>query len=643
MLLEGAILKLISAEILNYRSIKSQTVLFQNQCQVLVGINESGKSNVLNALSTLSPKYKTTTGDERQNLPDEPETPEQSRIRFLFNLSKEDYDAILGRIVNRAYLKTSTKVLNNGATDVALTQFLKIFEQVLYDVDIRASTKSAKYYSFDEDAYTLNSELYKPTPECPEEFTFTNIDGNTVTPAVFKLLKLTETEKQQITEGYVEPASKKDLFNLVTGELLTYERDSLPEVVYWEFTDKDLLPTHVSLSRFTANPDEFKPLKNMFKLAGIDDIPEAIKREKAKGATQLNNLLKRVSISASDYLQRVWKEYKEVKFSLQMDGTNIRCTITEENEFPFGNRSDGFKKFLAFLLGVSSTSHTGTLSNALILIDEPETGLHPSGARYLRDELLKVSKSNYVVYSTHSIFMIDRHEIGRHLIVSKKRETTTLTSATVGNVVDEEVIFNAINYSTFEHLSEQNVLLEGWRDRRLLEVFTKSYEKAFFTKIGIIHGKGVPSFRALIPTLELAERKAVIVSDNDRAAKDSQKQFNDLGYQTEWLTYSEISSTTTAVTGEDFIKNEVLVDKFKVVTLAAGNEIVLQPNDLPDDDKLSFLKGKLLQSSYDDVQAKAAIEELKKAVFNNLTKTQIEDRYKQLIDDIKTYVEEKFQ
>jgi predicted ATP-dependent endonuclease of OLD family len=41
--------------------------------------------------------------------------------------------------------------------------------------------------------------------------------------------------------------------------------------------------------------------------------------------------------------------------------------------------------------------------NKVILLDEPETHLHPSGQKYLRNELLKISENNLVIYATHSI------------------------------------------------------------------------------------------------------------------------------------------------------------------------------------------------------------------------------------------------
>ena len=64
-----------------------------------------------------------------------------------------------------------------------------------------------------------------------------------------------------------------------------------------------------------------------------------------------------------------------------MDGDFIKCSVSEKNDFSFQKRSDGFKKFVAFLLTVSTKSRMGDLKNTLVLVDEPDSGLHPSGAQ----------------------------------------------------------------------------------------------------------------------------------------------------------------------------------------------------------------------------------------------------------------------
>jgi predicted ATP-dependent endonuclease of OLD family len=111
--------------------------------------------------------------------------------------------------------------------------------------------------------------------------------------------------------------------------------------------------------------------------------------------------------------------------------------IKEQNYFSLAQRSDGFKRFVSFLLLISASVLKEKIKNALLLIDEPDIGLHPKGSKLLKDELFKISKSNRVVYSTHSIFMIDKEKLSRNLICTKENEITKVTIATNSNIIEE--------------------------------------------------------------------------------------------------------------------------------------------------------------------------------------------------------------
>ena len=58
-------MKLSRVEIKNFRSIKKVDVHFDPTCRILVGINESGKSNILRALSLLDPLQPVDAADIR--------------------------------------------------------------------------------------------------------------------------------------------------------------------------------------------------------------------------------------------------------------------------------------------------------------------------------------------------------------------------------------------------------------------------------------------------------------------------------------------------------------------------------------------------------------------------------------------------
>ena len=59
-------MKLAQATIKNFRSIKSIKLEFDPACRVLVGINESGKSNILQALALLGNDIKPVKKDGKR-------------------------------------------------------------------------------------------------------------------------------------------------------------------------------------------------------------------------------------------------------------------------------------------------------------------------------------------------------------------------------------------------------------------------------------------------------------------------------------------------------------------------------------------------------------------------------------------------
>lgn len=333
-------------------------------------------------------------------------------------------------------------------------------------------------------------------------------------------------------------------------------KEQLPKCILWEYSEENLLPAEIEIEAFIENPDVCIPLRRMFALAGYSD-PKLIMGQALGRPNGLRNLLRRVSELSTKHMHSIWKDYKGIKLQLVQNGTKIDAHVEDVyNTYSLSRRSEGFKRFMVFLLLVSATAQANELTNTLYLHDEPDIGLHPSATRYVRDELIKISADNYVVYSTHSIFMIDREEIGRHLIVKRNEEVTEVSEASASNIVDEEVIYNALGYSIFENLRPKNIIFEGWRDKKLFQFAvenlpaTHSRLATSLSAIGLCHVKGVKDVLRVTPLLELAGRKCLIISDGDKVAKEQQKAYE--GHGT-WLRYDELTEASI-VTAEDFIK-----------------------------------------------------------------------------------------
>jgi predicted ATP-dependent endonuclease of OLD family len=333
----------------------------------------------------------------------------------------------------------------------------------------------------------------------------------------------------------------------------------------------------------------------------------------------------------------VWREYRDIELSLQLNADQIIPGVRELNVHDFERRSDGFKRFVTFLLMISVNVKADLLQNTLLLIDEPDTSLHPSGARYLRDELIRISKTNYVVYSTHSIFMIDSGDISRHYIVRKKREVTSIEAAKESNVADEEVLYNALGYSVFSILKAKNLIFEGWNDKRLFQIALENASadlKRKFRDVGMCHARGVKTIRAITPLIDLAKRECLIVSDSDKPAKEQQKLYRQEQGFGEWKHYHEIDSSLEAVTGEDFIKNRFLTEQIKS-GLSGTNMPSFELAVLPDKKgKVEALTKWLIANGMTEDQARETVKNIKNAIFENLRPQHIEDTYTNVLRGI---------
>jgi hypothetical protein len=347
----------------------------------------------------------------------------------------------------------------------------------------------------------------------------------------------------------------------------------------------------------------------------------------------LNNLLRRVAEKTSKHFHSTWQEYEGIKFSLAIDGADLIARIEDEsNHYELSQRSDGFKRFVTFLLMVSAEDASNLLTNTVLLIDEPEIGLHPSGARYLMDELIDISKNNYVVFSTHSIFMIDSKIIKRHLIVKKKSEITQAEEVSESNIQDEEVIYKSLGYSIFSNLKEKNLIFEGWRDKKLFETalsrVPSEYEQIKELKsIGHCFAQGVKQIKNITPLFEAGSRRCLILSDNDAVAKEHQKEYRqDKGFGV-WKRYDEVLDSATAITGEDFIKEVAFRDVIEE-TKTKHNIPTFPLSDLNrPGGKLSNLKRWLMENGVADEEVNKSMREIKEAVFENLKNSEIKSEY----------------
>jgi len=628
-------MKLSKCEIINFRSIGEQEISFNPSCRILVGINESGKSNVLKALRLISDEFSPSVIDIRNELNEE--KIESSDVTFGFEISKDDRQEIYKEICKHIiFYNLDEDILYSSTKKLNIREWIEeTLENGYFTVDIKEDLRFG--WAPIPSGYNLSKPLYKPVNSIAiakggEKFIFNDQEYNLSTSSLLDTFAY-----EYISSELVEEASYEDLTTLISRLAGGYIKKNLPECIYWTYEEKNLLPATISMDKFGENPDIALPLKNMFLMAGIKDIKDEINLAKLK-KLGVRNLLQRIARVSTSHIRSIWKEFPEIELLLEPNGEFIDISIKDSfNRYDFASRSDGFKRFVSFLLIISAKVKTEELTNTLILIDEPEISLHPTGSKQLLDELLKISENNLVVFSTHSIFMIDRKNVKRHILVKKENESTILTEASTTNIQEEEVIFNALGYSVFETLKAKNIIFEGWKDHKIFEIaLTNTADKhkdliLSLNEFGVAFLQGVKDAGRVTTLLELASRKYLIISDDDQPAKEAQKNFKGNG---NWKRYSELLPKTQAVTGEDFLKWSLFEGEIIKISNRHGIDTPFKTDHNNRYNKLNQLKKWMQDSKIEKAIIEKEIRSLKDLSIDNISPDFIEDEYYNLLDEI---------
>lgn len=224
----------------------------------------------------------------------------------------------------------------------------------------------------------------------------------------------------------------------------------VPKPIFWTAADKYLISHPISLSQFAPNPLEVSvPLRNCFLLAGITDIPRAIAGLQ-QDSTENEFLVRKLGKSVTEHIRAVWPNHPiEITFLINGDFINFHVKdLGADRPKTADQRSDGFRQFISFLLTVSAQNKNQELSRAILLLDEPETHLHPLAQEHLLKELIRLTsndRENVVIFATHSNYMIDKKDLSRNFRVCKEDGKTQVKE------LDKRVAtYASVTYEVFD-------------------------------------------------------------------------------------------------------------------------------------------------------------------------------------------------
>src|SRR3989344_6765249 len=183
----------------------------------------------------------------------------------------------------------------------------------------------------------------------------------------------------------------------------------------------------VNLSQLDQPDFEF--MQGIFRIAGIWDIRKTIFAQNDTNS----KILAQASETLTSVLNDKWNQGKSLKWKLEHTGNNGDHIVIRIQDPSIDSRftrpslrSSGFRTY--FLLSMVTFARTEKHpSNAYIyLFDEPGTYLHPHAQLDLQRSFESIAEKTQIIYTTHSLFLINKNYPDRNRVVSKTKTGTKI-------------------------------------------------------------------------------------------------------------------------------------------------------------------------------------------------------------------------
>lgn len=380
----------------NFKGIQELNLDLEKQPQsrviTLVGLNESGKTSILEAINLL-----------QHNLPKEDRhklIPKKNKLNFSGSVSVQGYLVVSDE---------DNKLILKKVKEFSIESIKPIKEISIHRV-----------YNFKDSQFNDDSNLWTVRIE----------------------IKKTPTSQYTIINGKDEDWQK----------IVAFLRDELiPKILYYSDFLFDF-PTKIYLDKETSDAKKQNQFRDVIQdiLTSIDKEmtieDHIIKRLKDKSdASQesLDHTLSKMSSQISKVVLGAWKNimnikgkeiFVEAKSEIQsVIKMNDEKKVVTQNQtlyylefrlkegtekYYISERSLGFKWFFTFLLFTEFRKNRKTdIGETLFLLDEPASNLHSTAQKKLLDKFDELVKDSRLIYTTHSHHLINPMWLnGTHIV-----------------------------------------------------------------------------------------------------------------------------------------------------------------------------------------------------------------------------------
>ena len=475
-------MKLVSAQVTNYRSVEDSTPFRIDQSTCLVGKNEAGKSALLTALSALNPHPATPVVlDKERDYPRRYLTQYNSRhggkeaevVRTIWELEAHEIEAVENEWGQNVL--TSARIVATRHYGDKLPRF----------------------------GFSANFEL-----ACEHLMSSFKLDASE--RAQLKFAKATDGLKTALEALPVRTAKQEELlarfkdYSSITAWMSMFLRNHLPRFMY--FSSYDRMAGAVQIEQVQdfiqtglIEEEENRGIKlfsDFFTYAGVP-------LEKVVAITTyetFNAQLQAASNNITEQVLEYWTQNPHLDVQIRIEaaktgdpapfnaGTIARARVYNQLhrvDTPFSERSAGFVWFFSFLVKFAQVK--GEEIPVLLALDEPGLTLHGTAqGDLLRFFQEKLEPHHQIIYSTHSPFMVPADNLLSARVVEDEVVQQGHRAVPNGTKVTEDVLSRdrdtlfplqgALGYEITQTLfvGKNTLLVEGPSDILYLTVLSNA-------------------------------------------------------------------------------------------------------------------------------------------------------------------------
>ena len=539
----------VSFRIQNFKGIKDTTVKLAEQSKMgvfaFVGLNESGKTTILEAIHSFSPDSATSElvgGEGGSGIPYSNRVPRHLISNFSGDVSvtatvrvSDDEKKDIADELKREYSLTID--IESFPDDIPLERHQTFkngdFVQNYFTPRAKIRVKTGRQNKWRnpklEESIQIRDTIFKRTPDIAYFPTF-----------VFdfpKQIFLTKGRGDKISDFY---------------------RQTFQDILDYDGQDHTIEDSIVRRVRSEEKKVSWLDFLNIWNSSDDKD--------------KIQHVMDRASSTVTDVVFGRWNEIfgedakgKEINITfetLQGERRDKAGTITKTNEhdlfvkfqirdgtrrFDVNDRSLGFRWFFAFMMFTQFRVARANTRPILFLFDEPASNLHAAAQQKLIESFPEIARGNHTLaYTTHSHYMIEPKWLEQTFIVTNRADAPSESVLDALSLSDESLDIKVSRYRSFvaAHSNQTNYFqpildrlqvvpsrfdldrpsaaVEGKSDYYILRYAARLLKR---NDVQLIPGLGAGTFGALVALNIGWNLRILFVLDGDKQGKEEQQRY----------------------------------------------------------------------------------------------------------------------